>query len=64
MTDYKVGDIVQLKSGGPKMTINGNKDSNGRFYCSWFAGSKLEAGVFGAGMLNAVNNQEESKEKK
>jgi len=58
MEDFKVGDVVQLKSGGPKMTVN-NADpsptstdgiaipsSPRTIYCQWFAGSKLESGSF------------------
>jgi uncharacterized protein YodC (DUF2158 family) len=41
---YKTGEIVQLKSGGPKMTVAGTV--GGRIACQWFAGSKLEQGVF------------------
>lgn len=43
---YKVGDIVQLKSGGPNMTIQ-NVPAGGISYgCQWFSGKKLEHGVF------------------
>jgi len=42
--EYKVGDIVQLKSGGPKMTIDGIEE--GEYLCKWFAGSKVEWGSF------------------
>lgn len=33
--DFQVGDVVELKSGGPKMTVRmvGN---NGLIYCVWF----------------------------
>ena len=37
---YKIGDIVQLKSGGPKMTITAIIDDHVR--AAWFAGSKYE----------------------
>jgi uncharacterized protein YodC (DUF2158 family) len=33
---FKVGDIVQLKSGGPPMTISDLR-KNGKVSCSWFA---------------------------
>jgi uncharacterized protein YodC (DUF2158 family) len=31
----KIGDIVRLKSGGPKMTITSNMKSNGNHRCNW-----------------------------
>lgn len=44
---FKTGDIVQLKSGGPKMTVREPSSSReGVIYCQWFAGSKLENGAF------------------
>lgn len=43
---YKIGDIVQLKSGGPGMTVESIRDRDGKIYCQWFAGNKLESGVF------------------
>jgi len=42
--EFKTGDTVQLKSGGPIMTV---KEQSGRdVYCQWFAGKKLEFGYF------------------
>ncbi|EKO3930557.1 DUF2158 domain-containing protein [Vibrio fluvialis] len=48
---YKVGDIVKLKSGGPDMTIkklitNMNQQYTGNYECQWFAGKKLDTGIF------------------
>jgi len=48
---FKPGDIVQLKSGGPKMTVQKEETSSpradeGRCWCKWFAGAKLERGSF------------------
>jgi uncharacterized protein YodC (DUF2158 family) len=40
----KLGDIVQLKSGGPKMTVTRVLDNH--IHTAWFAGSKGENGVF------------------
>ena len=35
--EFKVGDTVRLKSGGPLMTITiANYDGKRRFYCQWF----------------------------
>lgn len=46
---FKVGDAVQLKSGGPKMTIKSvlpSTSSEETICCQWFAGSKLQEGWF------------------
>ena len=48
---YGVGDIVKLKSGGPDMTIkelltNLSDQPTGSYRCQWFAGKKLDNGVF------------------
>lgn len=32
---YMIGDTVQLKSGGPSMTVN-NVDLDNYVYCDWF----------------------------
>lgn len=39
---FKPGDIVELKSGGPAMTVERiHEGSDGTiYYCSWFAGAK------------------------
>jgi uncharacterized protein YodC (DUF2158 family) len=52
MAEFKVGDVVQLISGGPEMTVSDVKAQNvspnniGRVACQWFAGKKLESGYF------------------
>lgn len=46
---FKIGDIVTLKSGGPKMTVTRiGKDHLDRWEAgtTWFAGSKNEHGTF------------------
>jgi len=35
---FKVGDVVQLKSGGPKMTVT-EELTDGKLRCAWFAGA-------------------------
>ena len=47
---FKPGDIVQLKSGGPAMTISEElKDygkPSGRYRCEWFKGASNERAMF------------------
>jgi uncharacterized protein YodC (DUF2158 family) len=43
---FKVGDVVQLNSGGPKMTV-ANVQTDGNVRCAWFSpDGKLENAVF------------------
>ena len=52
---FAVGDIVQLKSGGPEMTVQTTPDPPGKYYkCQWFAGKKLESGTFQEASLQRV----------
>lgn len=53
---FIVGDIVKLKSGGPEMTVQRERDSY--YTCQWFAGKKLESGVFPEGSLEKVEKKE------
>ncbi|WP_081057260.1 YodC family protein [Burkholderia cepacia] len=45
---FKIGDIVQLKSGGPEMTVQSlpSATTTTSYRCQWFAGKKLESGPF------------------
>lgn len=44
----KAGDIVQLKSGGPTMTVKQVEDLHGAMtaWCDWFDGKKQADGTF------------------
>ena len=42
---WKPGDTVQLKSGGPVMTIRRVGD-NGQVVCNWFVGQKIQEADF------------------
>jgi uncharacterized protein YodC (DUF2158 family) len=44
MAQFKVGDVVQLKSGGPKMTVTTIRTDS--LDCSWFEGVKQHEGNF------------------
>ena len=50
--EFKTGDIVQLKSGGPNMTVGQDDLIGGKYVrCQWFSGRKLESGDFTAQSL-------------
>ncbi len=50
---FNLGDIVKLKAGGPEMAVQ--IDFDGKTYrCQWFAGKKLESGVFPVESLEPV----------
>ena len=59
-TKFKVGDTVQLKSGGPIMTVSGFFETDGpRVKCTWFE-DKLDQRVlqeasFPAEALEAID---------
>jgi uncharacterized protein YodC (DUF2158 family) len=59
MNKYKEGDIVQLKSGGPKMTVSDLSMDKSHYTCKWFSGSRLEDGHFpeDALMVPATNDK-------
>jgi uncharacterized protein YodC (DUF2158 family) len=50
--NFKVGDVVRLKSGGPNMTIGEIGDTG--VYCQWFAGDKPSASLFDSETLVKV----------
>lgn len=48
----KKGDVVKLKSGGPKMTVRGT--TSGLWICSWFSGEEMKEGMFSAEQLEII----------
>ena len=64
MTTFKEGDIVQLKSGGPKMTVCSTSPDGRHYTCKWFSGSKLEDGHFPQDALIVPTADDSKKEKK
>lgn len=47
MTDeFEIGDVVLLKSGGPKMSVTYITNDREYMDTTWFAGSKKESGRF------------------
>ena len=58
----EIGDIVQLKSGGPKMTIQFIDKRGDSIKCQWFAGEKfdkLEACYFSPDSLKEMVEDKE-----
>ena len=62
---FQVGDVVQLNSGGPEMTVSfvgEKKFSHGNVLvvqCKWFEGNKFTNDVFLPEVLRKVKNQPE-----
>ena len=54
--NFKPGDQVRLKSGGPAMTIQTIAEHNGRMtaWCQWFDGNKPEGNRFDLTSLEFV----------
>ncbi len=56
---FNIGDLVKLKSGGPKMTVQEVVDA-GKVRCQWFAGAVLQSGLFpNLSVDHAVNHEDE-----
>ena len=47
--DLKIGDVVELKSGGPAMTVESIE--NNRVWCAWFINGETNRAVFASDML-------------
>lgn len=70
MTDFITGDVVELKSGGPKMTVHrivGMGDNEilttvfkgadrGDIECKWFDNGRIESAFFKEAMLKKVED--------
>jgi len=58
-TTFEIGYIVQLKSGGPEMTVQSVPENPKQSYrCQWFAGKKLESGTFPPDSLKLVKPED------
>lgn len=66
MSEFDEGVLVQLKSGGPKMTCAAKPEAavqNGRVNCQWFTGTKLESVWFSPKALVVAEEPPEVKKK-
>ncbi len=59
MDKFKIGDAVQLKSGGPKMIVNGTL-SGDLLRCTWFAGLENREANFSPDALRYFQEPESS----
>lgn len=58
-SNFNIGEIVQLKSGGPEMTVQVVPEKpTGLYRCQWFAGKKLESGLFPFNSIKLVTQEE------
>ena len=57
MSKFKVGDVVWLTGGSPKMTFREVKSDN-ECRCDWFEGTKLVTGRFKLDQLTTENPDE------
>jgi uncharacterized protein YodC (DUF2158 family) len=62
MSQFKIGDVVRLKSGGCKMTVTGTDPYNGRprIWCAWFEKTKKADGFFPPEALQLVKRTSNS----
>jgi uncharacterized protein YodC (DUF2158 family) len=59
MAQFKVGDVVELKSGGPPMTVDMILGQNGqRVGCSWFVGTEHKTGQFAQDALKPWKDED------
>jgi uncharacterized protein YodC (DUF2158 family) len=52
----RIGDVVQLKSGGPDMVVEDQDEMTGDLLCSWFDGSIKVKSAFAPHTLVKVQN--------
>lgn len=45
VVEFSIGDVVQLNSGGPEMSIHYISDNGRTIACHWFAGKNLKKGL-------------------
>jgi uncharacterized protein YodC (DUF2158 family) len=56
---FRAGNIVQLRSGGPAMTVDSEGKSEVR--CFWFASTELRNGTFSPASLLSLEPEKEAK---
>jgi uncharacterized protein YodC (DUF2158 family) len=57
LQQFKTGDTVELKSGGPAMTIIGVMQGGGYWVCKWWDGSKFQEDSFPTEALRKIEDE-------
>jgi len=57
MKGFEIGDVVQLRSGGPRMTVH-SLVSDGDVVCQWFEGNEVHEEHFPNEVLKKVGQVE------
>ena len=57
MPQLKTGDVVQLRSGGPVMTVD-SEGEDAHLVCQWFEGSDMKEATFPTASLQAPDAAE------
>lgn len=65
MVQLKTGAVVTLKSGGPKMTVDGQVSTArgnpaGRWHCVWFEAAERRSGEFAGEALAVATHSNEA----
>lgn len=53
---FKPGDVVMLKSGGPKMTVSAKTAGGTSWICQWFVGGEIKESVIPDAALTKPEN--------
>jgi uncharacterized protein YodC (DUF2158 family) len=56
-TEFKTGDLVELKSGGPQMTVGFYLKPHSKWVCYWFIGSEKKESDFPKEVLKHVTKK-------
>ncbi|MDU5747860.1 MAG: DUF2158 domain-containing protein [Haemophilus parainfluenzae] len=52
------GTVVQLKSGGPLMTVRYSESGGHLYFCEWFVNNELKSELFSGASLSEYRDEE------
>jgi uncharacterized protein YodC (DUF2158 family) len=62
MTDYEPGDVVELVSGGPNLTVIEGPDDDGEVKVAWFIDDELVSSYLPEAAFRLVETEDEKDE--